>query len=157
MDTAATHVFELAANLDDVSGELVGDAIDRLLGAGALDAWATPITMKKNRPALTLSVLCREEDRGRLAEMVIELTGTFGVRFRSWDRLVLDRRHATVQTAYGPIRVKVGSLDGRDVVSKVEHDDAAAAAREAGVALRAVVDAAVAAYGTARAAKGGDP
>ncbi len=156
MDNAATHVYELAANLDDVSGEVVGDALGRLLAAGALDVWATPITMKKNRPGLMLSVLCRDGDRDRLARMMVELTGTFGVRHRPWDRLVLDRRHVTVQTAYGPIRVKVGALGGRDVTSKVEHDDAAAAAREAGVALRVVVDAAVAAYDTTRTAKGGD-
>lgn len=146
MDESVRQVVEVAANVDDVTGEVAGHAIAQLLDDGALDAWATPITMKKGRPALTIALLAVAEDRDRLARRLIELTGSFGVRYRPWDRLVLDRRHQTVQTTFGPVRVKVGSLGGDDVAAKVEFDDAAALADSAGVPVRVVIDAANAAY-----------
>jgi uncharacterized protein (DUF111 family) len=158
MDQAATTVIEIAANLDDQSGEVVGDAIERLIEGGALDAWVAPITGKKGRPGVCLTVLAAEADCDRLARQVIALTGTFGVRYRQWDRLVLERRHVTVDTSFGAVRVKVGRLDGSDVVYKAEYADAAAVARAAGVPVRQVIDAARAAAAEAiSGAQGGEP
>ena len=141
MTSSAVQVFEIAANLDDVSGEVVGAAVEALLAEGALDCWTTAIGMKKDRPGVMVSVLCNAEERDRLARRLIELTGSFGVRFREWDRLVLDRRHETVQTPYGPIRLKVGSLDGREMAVKPEFEDVRRAAEAQGVTVRRVLEA----------------
>jgi len=146
MHNSPEQVVELVANVDDVTGEQAAAAIDALLDAGALDAWATAITMKKGRPALMISVLGREADRANLTALLIATTGTFGVRHRLWDRTILERRHETVMTEFGDVRVKVGSLAGRDVAVKCEYDDAAKAAADHGVAVRRVIDAALAAY-----------
>lgn len=141
MDQALTQVVEIAANVDDVSGELIGSAAEVLLAEGALDVWTTPIGMKKNRPGVMISLLCKPEDRERFARRLMELTGTFGVRHRIWDRLVLERRHEAVRTEYGVIRVKVGTLDGQTIATKPEFEDVRAAAERHGVSARRVLDA----------------
>lgn len=141
-EQAPVEVVEIAVNLDDVSPEVVGQAVGALLDDGALDAWTTPIGMKKNRPGVCLSVLCGRADRDRLARRVIELTGSFGVRFRAWDRLVLDRHAETAATPLGPVRIKVGSIDGRVVAAKPEYEDAVALAKKSGLPLREVLMAA---------------
>jgi uncharacterized protein (DUF111 family) len=138
----ADHVIELALNLDDATPQVVAHAIDTLLDRGALDAWATPITMKKNRPATLLAALVRPDDRDRLAALALQLTGSMGVRFTPHDRLVLDRHHEPVDTPFGPVRIKVGSLDGHTLTRTPEHDDARDAAHRHGVPLRTVLDAA---------------
>jgi len=140
------QVVELAANVDDVTGEQAAAAIAALIDAGALDAWATPITMKKGRPALMIGVLCSLDDQAALTDLLIATTGTFGVRHRAWDRTILDRRHETVMTEFGDIRIKVGSLNGREVAVKCEYDDAAQAAAKHGVQVRRVIETALAAY-----------
>ncbi|MHB1158047.1 MAG: nickel pincer cofactor biosynthesis protein LarC2 [Phycisphaerales bacterium] len=143
MNRSEQQVIEIVANLDDATGEVIGHAVEALLAAGALDCWTTPIMMKKRRPGVQLSVLVPPEVCDAMARRVIELTGSFGVRYRGWDRLVLDRRHETVCTPFGEVRVKIGSLDGREVVRKVEFDDAAKAAAKHGAPLRTVIEAAL--------------
>ncbi len=140
-----TAVTEIVVNLDDVTGELIGEAQRKLMQAGALDVWTTPIQMKKQRPAVSLSLLCEPQKRDELARLVIELTGSFGVRYRQWDRLILDRRHVSVETRFGKMRIKIGELDGKVVVARPEFDDAKRLAQEAGVTVREVMDAAQAA------------
>lgn len=122
-------------NLDDVTGEQVGAAIDRMIQAGALDAWATPITMKKGRPALTLSVLAHEDQRDALAKQLLADTGSLGVRYRTWDRLVLDRAYHQHPTPLGNIKLKAGSLAGQPLTVKPEFDDVLALANAKGVSL----------------------
>ncbi len=142
---SATHVIELAVNLDDVSPQIIGDAQQRLLDAGALDVWTTAIGMKKQRPGVMLSVLCEPAKQEELTRLILKLTGSFGVRFREWDRTVLDRRHETVQTAYGQVRIKVGSINGNVLVARPEFEDVKRLANEAGVPVRQVMEAAEAA------------
>ncbi len=142
MDAAADKVIEISANLDDATGEVLGEALARLIDEGALDAWTLAIGMKRNRPGTMISLLCRAEDRDRLARRLMELTGTFGLRYRPWDRLVLERRHETVETAFGSIRIKVGSIDGRIITAKPEFADAEQLAGRQGVPVRRVIDAA---------------
>lgn len=142
MEKPSTRVSEIAANLDDVTGEVVGQAVDALRRAGALDVWTTPIRMKHDRPGVTLSALVETDDAVRLSKLVIELTGSFGVRRREWDRVVLDRRFETIPTDFGAVRIKVGLLDGRVVSVKPEYADAERAAESRGVAVRLVLDAA---------------
>ena len=137
-----TEVTEIAVNLDDVTGELLGDAQRALMSAGALDVWTTAIQMKKGRPGVMLSLLCECEKRDALARLMFELTGSFGVRFRDWGRLVLDRRHVTVDTRYGKLRVKVGELDGKTIVASPEFEDVKKLADDSGAVLRDVLDAA---------------
>ncbi len=118
-----TQVTEIVVNLDDVTGELLGEAQRALLAAGALDVWTTAIQMKKGRPGVMLSLLCDQGKRDALARLVIELTGSFGVRFREWGRLVLDRRHVTVDTRFGKVQIKVGELDGKIIIARPEFED----------------------------------
>lgn len=121
--SSPTRVTELCVNLDDTTGETVGDACETLLAAGALDVWVTPIQMKKQRPGVMLSLLCAAEppeEARRFARLLIEQTGSFGVRMRTWDRLVLDRRFVEAPTPIGPVTLKVGTLDGERVVVQPE-------------------------------------
>lgn len=136
------QVVELACNLDDASGELLGYVMDRLLAAGALDVWFTPIQMKKNRPATLLSVLARPEDAGNLTALILRETPTLGVRQRTMDRTKAAREVRPVETPWGPVRVKFKSLGGEAVAASPEYDDCARLAIEAGVPLAQVMDAA---------------
>jgi uncharacterized protein (TIGR00299 family) protein len=136
----------LEANLDDATGQMIARAIDAALEAGALDAWATPITMKKGRPGVTVSALVEEPRRAAVTRVLFAETPTLGVRRRAVERDVLGRELRTVETRYGPVRVKVALLDGVEVGAQPEHDDCLARARERGVALREVMAAALAAH-----------
>lgn len=102
------ELVELATNLDDVSGELLGHAIEELLAAGALDAWAVPIVMKHGRPAHTLMALCNASDVTALGDLMAGLTGTLGLRARTVVRTALERHTSTVDVDGQAIRVKHG-------------------------------------------------
>lgn len=149
------QVAELVVNLDDAPGETVGHAIATLMSEGALDAWWTPIGMKKNRPAVMLSTLVRLEDQKRFEKRILELTGSFGLRARTWQRTTLQRRHETVDTPFGQARAKIGSLDGHDIVARGEHDDAAQLANDTHTPLR-LVQAAIDAKATQQFLSRGD-
>ena len=117
-DSAATAADEqdtvtvLEAQLDDAPGQTVAYAAERLLAEGALDAYIVPIIMKKGRPGQLLTVLTRPADADRLMDVLFRETTTFGVRRSSLARRKLFREHVTVDTRFGPIRVKVGRRDG---------------------------------------------
>jgi hypothetical protein len=143
-DIPPTRVVELAVNLDDATGEVVGRASEALLAAGALDVWTTPITMKRGRPGVMLCVLAAEADRETLARRVLVETGSFGVRSRAWDRVVLDREWVAVTTRYGEARLKVGRLDGEVVSVKPEFADVERLAADAGVTVGEAMSAALA-------------
>ncbi|MEX0652841.1 MAG: nickel insertion protein [Phycisphaeraceae bacterium] len=144
-DRPPTEVVELAVNLDDVTPEVIAAATAALLAEGALDVWTVAIGMKKQRPGVMLCLLCAVDQRAALARRVVALTGSFGVRWRTWDRLVVDRRHVTLETAWGPVRVKVGELDGQVVVARPEYEDVRSLAARAGVDVREAMGAATAA------------
>jgi uncharacterized protein (TIGR00299 family) protein len=138
---AATHAV-LEANIDDATGELASSWIDALMGAGALDAWATPIVMKKGRPALTLSALAPLEHADAVAHAMLRETTTLGVRRTPVTRAERPRRLVTVETPYGPIPVKVAEGPFGPPQAKPEFDACAAAARAHSVPVREVVRAA---------------
>ncbi len=143
---APETVEELACNLDDLPGEQVPAIVARLLEAGALDAWVSPVHMKKGRPGLVLSALARPDDADALTEILLRHSTSLGVRRHRATRTVLDRWHETVDTAYGPVRVKVG---GRGTVpwhAAPEYEDVAARAAVAGVPLHEVHAAALTAW-----------
>jgi uncharacterized protein (TIGR00299 family) protein len=139
-------VWQIDANLDDMSPELCGPAVDALFAAGALDVWWTPITMKKGRPALTLSALADDAARERVIAAILRETTTIGVRFAPRQRTVLARRSVEVETRYGKIPVKL-ALEGEHVRNAApEYEACAAAARSHAVPVKAVFAAALAAY-----------
>ena len=138
----ATHVV-LEANIDDATGELVASAIESLFAIGALDAWATPITMKKGRPALTLSALAPIDRADVVAAAILRETTSLGVRRYDVSRLERPRRTVTVETPYGPIPVKIAEGPYGPPQMKPEFDACAAAARAHGVPVREVLRAAL--------------
>jgi uncharacterized protein (TIGR00299 family) protein len=142
----AGELWLLETNLDDATGQIVARALEAALEAGALDAWAAPITMKKGRPAVLLAALVEEGRRVAVTRVLFAETPTLGVRRRRVERDVLAREVRTVGTAHGPVRVKVALLDGVEVGAQPEHDDCLARAREKGVPLREVIAAALAAH-----------
>lgn len=128
----------LECNLDDMTGETAGYVLERLLAAGASDAWITPITMKKSRPAIMLSALCTAEREAAITDLLLRETTTLGLRRREVGKLMLERTSAEIATTFGPVRVKTAWLDGRAVKSKPEHDDLRRIATERGLPLREV-------------------
>ena len=127
-------VAELCCNVDDMTGEAIGFALERLLEAGALDVFTTSIGMKKSRPGTLITVLCRDADRKTMVQELFRHTTTLGIRERLCGRYTLERRTETLNTPYSPIRKKVSSGYGvrRE---KYEYDDLAAAAKAKGVSL----------------------
>jgi len=146
------EVVCLEANLDDATGEQIGYACERLFEAGALDVYTTPIMMKKGRPGVLLSVLCPFEKEADCRRIMFSQTTTFGLRRRLCTRRKLERRIVAVATRFGQIHVKLGLYDGDVVQASAEYDDCARAARAHGVALRDVMDAALAAWSAKREA-----
>lgn len=117
-------IVELCCNLDDMTGEDVGFAMEQLLAAGAADVFTTPIGMKKNRPGVMLSVLCREDKREEMVHLLFRYTTTLGVRETLHRRYCLQRRQESVATAYGDVNVKISSGYGVER-RKPEYDDLA--------------------------------
>jgi len=140
-------LWVLEANLDDCTGQLLARAIEAALEAGALDAWAAPLTMKKGRPGVLLGALSTEARREAVTAALFAETTTLGVRRHPVEREALERREETVETPYGPVRVKVALRDGRELGAQPEYDDCLARAREEGVPVRAVMAAALRARG----------
>lgn len=140
---AGDTIWVIETNLDDTTGEVVADASRRLMEAGALDVFTTPILMKKGRPGLLLRCLAHEDTRGRIEQLIFEHTGTFGLRRSQWTRSMLGRRHETVQTPYGAVRVKLG-LRGDDVLRVApEYEDCRSAAEAHGVSVQQVMQEAI--------------
>jgi len=134
----------LEAHLDDATPELLGHLIELLMERGALDAGCSPLTMKKGRPGQRLTVVCRSSDRAALSELILRESTSLGVRWSPVERDELERRHQTVETEYGPIRVKLASRAGEVWNIAPEYEDCAAAARQHQVPLKTVMAAALA-------------
>ncbi len=146
VEAGGDEVWQVEANVDDMSPELCAPALDAVLAAGALDAWWTPITMKKGRPALMLSALVTGARRAAVVGAILRETTTIGVRYAPQQRTVLARSSVDVSTRYGTIAIKV-ARDGVEVVNAApEYEACADAARAHGVAVKLVFAAALAAY-----------
>ena len=107
-DTSQNYqsVVEFTCNLDDISAERIGFAIEQLFEAGAVEAYTIPVTMKKSRPGNLLCVMCFEENKQKVLEAIFKHTTTLGVRQNISQRYALDRTIETVQTEFGPVRIK---------------------------------------------------
>ena len=149
----------IEANIDDITGEIAGHAMERILAEGALDAWIVPIHMKKGRPALTLGALVRSADLERIGALVLAETTTIGLRHHSVGRMEMRRELRQVETPYGTVRVKISRGPAGSANAAPEYEDCKARAAERGVPLKRVM---AAATGLAEAllrdgARGGDP
>ena len=142
----ADTICLLETNVDDVSGELLGLATEKLFEDGAVDVFTTPICMKQNRPAVQISVICKIEDAPRLEQVLFEQGITFGIRKQILQRSKLSRDFVTVQTKFGKIRIKTGSLNGRMVNAKPEFSDCVSSAKKHNVPVKSVLYAAMAAW-----------
>ena len=136
----------LEANLDDLNPQVFGYVMDRLLEAGALDVFGTPVQMKKNRPGTLLTVLAKPEDSDKLAQIVFAETTTLGVRRREETRQTLARKWQTVSTRYGDVRIKIASLNGSVASYAPEYEDCRRLAAEQRVPLKMVMQEAVQEY-----------
>lgn len=139
------EVAVLEATIDDSSPQIFDHVLDRLLAAGARDAFLEPVVMKKSRPGVTLRVLCDPGDRDRLAAIVFAETSTIGLRWSSARRLVLPREERTVETAWGRVRIKVAHAPDGTVNLAPEFEDCRALALASGVPLKTVHQAALSA------------
>ncbi len=136
-------VVVLETEIDDMNPQLFAPLFDRLFAAGALDAYFTPVQMKKGRPGVLVTVLTHPQHRSALEEVLFAETTTLGVRRQEWARTVLEREQVTVATRFGPIPVKLGRREGRLYNVQPEFDDCERAARQAGVPVKEVLAAAL--------------
>lgn len=128
-ESAGDIILELNCNVDDMTGEAVGFAMEALFAAGALDVYTVPIGMKKSRPGTLFCVMCRPEDREKMVKLLFRHTTTIGIREKAYKRYTLDRSMETVRTPYGEVRSKIST--GYGVTrQKYEYEDLAKAARE---------------------------
>ncbi len=133
----------LEANLDDMNPQIYGYFLERALAAGALDVFTTPVQMKKNRPGMLVTVLCRPQDEANFHEMLFAETTTLGVRSYTAERRVLARQWDTVQTAFGEVRIKVATLNGHIRQASPEFEDCRKLAEAMSVPLQRVMEAAL--------------
>lgn len=147
----ADTVLELSTNVDHVPPTVLGVVTDRLLAAGALDAFVSPCTMKKGRPGHLIVALAPEHARAAVEQVLFTETGTLGVRRRAVERTVLERRHVSVDTPWGPVRIKLGTFEGAVTSAVPEFEDCRALAESGGVPVAEVIDSARAAHREARA------
>jgi uncharacterized protein (TIGR00299 family) protein len=144
----------LETNIDDMAAQKFGYLMERAFELGALDCFFTPVQMKKNRPGVLVSILCRPAERDKLSELLFSETTTLGVRLSEVKRRALEREIISVETRYGAIDVKVAHLNGRTMNEMPEYEQCLAAARRAGVQLRVVEDEVRVAMAAMKATKG---
>ena len=130
-----SRVSELCCNIDDMTAEEIGFATETILAAGALEVFTVSTGMKKSRPGILLEVMCREEDRDRMIELIFLHTTTLGVREQFSRRYTMTRSIKTIKTPYGDVRKKVSTGYGTSR-EKYEYEDLASIARKQGISIR---------------------
>jgi uncharacterized protein (TIGR00299 family) protein len=133
-------------NIDDASPQIVGHVMEQAFARGALDCYFTPAQMKKNRPGVLVSILCRPHERDAMFDLLFSETTTLGVRSYEVLRRALERRMVTVETEFGPVEIKAARMNGRTNTCTPEYEQCRRAALAAGVPLRVVEEAARAAF-----------
>ena len=140
------RIAVLEANLDDLNPQVLAYAMERLLAEGALDVFSVPVQMKKNRPGVLLTVLAKPDDADALTRLMFAETSTLGVRRRDEERRVLQRRWETVETSWGPVRIKVANMNGTVSNYAPEFEDCRRIAAEHHVPLKTVMQEALRVY-----------
>ena len=138
-EDAGDRIVELQCNVDDMTGEAIGFALEQLFRGGALDAFTIPIGMKKSRPGVLISALCREEAKDTMVRLLLKHTTTLGVREFPCRRYTLNRSTQTLDTPLGPVRKKISSGYGVSR-EKLEYDDLARIAREQDCSMAEVIE-----------------
>ncbi|MCX7854217.1 MAG: LarC family nickel insertion protein, partial [Caldilineales bacterium] len=144
-ESAPTVLVQIETNVDDMNPELYPAVVQRLLTAGALDAWLTPVQMKKGRPGVVLSALAPAALEAELVGLILRETTTLGVRVHAVRRHEAGREMRTVETPYGAVQVKLKRLEGRVWGAAPEYEDCRRLAEAANVPVRLVYEAAQAA------------
>jgi uncharacterized protein (TIGR00299 family) protein len=144
--TSNERITVLEANLDDLSPQVLAYAMERLLAEGALDVFSVPVQMKKSRPGALLTVLAKMEDANRLTRLIFAETTTLGVRRREEQRQTLSRRWETVDTTWGPVRIKIANMNGSVSNYAPEYEDCRTLAEAQHVPLRTVMQEAIQQY-----------
>jgi len=134
------------ANIDDMNPEFFDHLMDRLLGSGAHDVWMQPVIMKKSRPAVTLSMLCHQDRLEELENILFKESSTIGVRRIPVTRRKLARRHETVDTRFGPVRLKISGEGDESWTVSPEYDDCRSLAQQSRVPIKEIYQAALAAW-----------
>jgi uncharacterized protein (TIGR00299 family) protein len=145
-ETASETVAIVECAVDDQSPQVLAHTLQLALERGALDSMSAPVVMKKGRMGTLLTILCRPEDAAEFQELLLRETSTLGVRTHLEQRVTLERQHVTVATAYGAIRIKTAGREGRILHAQPEYEDCQRCAREQGVPLKQVLEAAMAAW-----------
>jgi len=145
-ETETIRVLE--ANLDDMNPQIFGYLLEKALAAGALDVFSTPVQMKKNRPGMLVTVLCRPADEAKFHEMLFAETTTLGIRSYLAGRHILPRQWETVHTRFGEVRIKVARLNGHVRQASPEFEDCRKLAEAQNVPLQRVMDEAMQAWGS---------
>src|SRR5215470_13406264 len=140
------EIAVIEANFDDMNPQIYGYFLEKALAAGALDVYTTPVQMKKNRPGVLLTVLCKPPDTNTLMSLIFAETTTFGARTYRAQRRTLPREHVSVSTAFGDVRLKVSRVNGRILHVAPEYDDCRKLAVEKNVPLQRVISEALRAY-----------
>src|SRR6476646_444433 len=140
------EITVLEANVDDMTPQVFGYVMEQALQNGALDAFGTPVQMKKSRPGMLLTVLCRTEDSQCLTKLILAETTTLGVRMRRESRAALTRRHVSVTTKWGDVRMKLANLNGSISHYAPEYEDCRQIAKEKKVPLKTVMQEAIKVY-----------
>ncbi len=138
-DSVREEICELSCNVDDMTAEAVGFAMERLFADGALDVYTVPIGMKKSRPGILIHVMCRQADKEAVVRSIFRHTTTIGVRESRLSRYVLDRRIEAVETPYGPVRYKVSVGYGVER-RKFEYEDISRIAKEQNISVSETED-----------------
>jgi hypothetical protein len=144
--TSQETISVIEANLDDLNPQVFGYVMDHLLEEGALDVFAVPVQMKKSRPGMVLTVLCKPEDASRLTQIIFTETTTLGVRRREERRQILTRKWISVTTQWGDVRLKVASMNGTVTNYAPEYEDCRKIAAEHRVPLKSVMQEAMQQY-----------
>ena len=140
------EIVVLEANLDDLSPQIIGYIADQVLTEGALDVFATPVQMKKGRPGTLLTILVKPQDEPKLRDLLFRESSTLGIRSRREQRHILARRHESVQTQWGAVRIKIGSRGDTDSQFAPEYEDCRIIAAEQRVPLKQVMQEALRLY-----------
>ena len=138
--TPTETLIQVETTVDDMSPQLYEPLLERLLERGALDAWLTPVIMKRSRPGVVLTALCEPGRVADLSRLLFEESSTLGVRWTAYQRARLDREMVRLDTAHGPVTFKVSRLDGRVITVTPEFEEIRRIARDRGLAVREVLE-----------------
>lgn len=133
-------VYEISANIDDMSCEIYSYLFDKILNEGALDVYAQSIYMKKSRPAYKINILVEEKDLEKFTNIILLETSTFGVRYNKYNRCKLDRKFIDIDTKYGPIKFKLGYYNGKLIKVKPEYEQCKNIALSLNIPIKEIYD-----------------